>query len=91
MTNKELLEKIEALNEWEAILEEAKKEADKIREEIKADMASKELEEQNIGQYIIRWTPVLSNRFDTTAFKKVHGDLYKAFTKQVSSRRFSIA
>ena len=54
MTNKELLEKIEALNEWEAILEEAKKEADKIREEIKADMASKELEEQNIGQYIIR-------------------------------------
>ena len=91
MTNKELLEKIEALNEWEAILEEAKKEADKIREEIKADMASKELEEQNIGQYIIRWTPVLGNRFDTTAFKKVHGDLYKAFTKQVSSRRFSIA
>ena len=91
MTNKELLEKIEALNEWEAILEEAKKEADKIREEIKADMASKDLEEQNIGQYIIRWTPVLSNRFDTTAFKKVHGDLYKAFTKQVSSRRFSIA
>lgn len=91
MTNKELLEKIEALNEWETILEEAKKEADKIREEIKADMASKELEEQNIGQYIIRWTPVLSNRFDTTAFKKVHGDLYKAFTKQVSSRRFSIA
>ncbi len=91
MTNKELLEKIEALNEWETILEEAKKEADKIREEIKADMASKDLEEQNIGQYIIRWTPVLSNRFDTTAFKKVHGDLYKAFTKQVSSRRFSIA
>lgn len=91
MNNKELLEKIEALNEWEAILEEAKKEADKIREEIKADMANKELEEQNIGQYIIRWTPVLSNRFDTTAFKKVHGDLYKAFTKQVSSRRFSIA
>ena len=43
------------------------------------------------GQYIIRWTSVLSNRFDTTGFKKVYGDLYKAFTKQTNSRRFSIS
>ena len=91
MTNKELLEKIEALNEWEAILEEAKKEADAIRDEIKADMEEKDLEEMNLGRYIVRWTPVLTNRFDTTSFKKIYGDLYKAFTKQVASRRFSIA
>ena len=48
-------------------------------------------EEMEVGTYIIRWTSVLSNRFDSTSFKKVHGDLYKAFTKQVTSRRFSIA
>ena len=54
-------------------------------------MTEKELEELDLGQYIVRWTPVLSNRFDTTAFKKVYGDLYKAYTKQVASRRFSIA
>ena len=28
---------------------------------------------------------------DTTAFKKVYGDLYKAFTKQSASRRFTIS
>lgn len=30
-------------------------------------------------------------RFDTTAFKKEHNDLYQQFTKQVASKRFSIA
>ena len=34
---------------------------------------------------------VLSNRFDTTAFKKAHGDLYRAYTRQSQSRRFSIS
>ena len=91
MNKKELMEKVEALNEWEAILEEAKEEADAIRAEIKADMTEKEVEELDLGQYIIRYTSVLTNRFDTTAFKKTYGDLYKAFTKQITSRRFSIA
>ena len=91
MTNAEMIKKIEALNEWEAILEEAKNEVEAIRDEIKADMTERDLEELDLGQYIVRWTSVLSNRFDTTAFKKVYGDLYKAYTKQVASRRFSIA
>ena len=43
------------------------------------------------GQYIIRWATVLSNRFDTTTFKKVMPDVYKAYTKPVSSRRFTIS
>ena len=91
MNKKELMEKVEALNEWEAILEEAKEEADAIRDEIKADMTEKEVEELDLGNYIIRYTSVLSNRFDSTAFKKVHSELYKSFTKQIASKRFSIA
>ena len=43
------------------------------------------------GNYIVRWTAVLTNRFDTTAFKKAHGELYKEYTKQSASRRFSIS
>ena len=91
MTNKELIAKIEALNEWEALLEEAKTEAEAIRDSLKAEMMERETEELIAGSYIIRWTSVLSNRFDTTGFKKVYGDLYKAFTKQTASRRFSIS
>ena len=91
MTNAELIQKIEALNEWEAILEEAKAEAEALRDSIKAEMLEQNTEELEAGQYIIRWTSVLTNRFDTTAFKKEHNDLYKDFTKQTSSKRFSIA
>ena len=34
---------------------------------------------------------ILHNRFDSTAFKKVMPENYKAYTKQVSSRRFTIS
>lgn len=91
MSKNELISKIEALNEWEALMEEARAEAEAIRDIIKAEMMERDTEELTAGQYIIRWTPVLSNRFDSTAFKKLYGDLYKAFTKQTASRRFSIS
>ena len=91
MTKAEMIAKIEALNEWETLMEEAKAEADAIRDSLKAEMMERETEELIAGSYIIRWTSVLSNRFDTTGFKKMYGDLYKAFTKQSVSRRFSIS
>lgn len=90
MTRTEIISKIEALTEWEAIIEEAKAEAEALRDSIKAEMLEQNIEELEAGAYIVRWTSVLSQRFDTTAFKKTHGDMYKEYTKQVSSRRFSI-
>ena len=91
MSKIELLAKIELLNKYEAMLEELKTEVDAIRNTIKAEMEARDVEELIAGQYIIRWTPVLSQRFDSTAFKKVMPEIYKAYTKQVSSRRFTIA
>lgn len=91
MNNVELNRKIDELNEWELLLEEAKAHAEALKDEIKEDLHEKNLEELNTGKYIIRWTSVLSNRFDTTAFKKKFGELYKLYTKQVESKRFSIA
>lgn len=91
MTKNEIITKIEALNEWEALMEEAKAEVEALRDSIKAEMLERDTEELTAGQYIVRWTSILSNRFDTTSFKKQFGDLYKSFTKQTSSRRFSIS
>ena len=91
MSRNELITKIEQLKEWEAILEEAQNEAEALRDSIKAQMLEEDTEELEVGTYIIRWTSVLSNRFDSTAFKKEYGDLYKTFTKQVASKRFTIA
>lgn len=91
MSTIEITSKVEALKELEALIDEAKAEAESLRDEIKQEMLNRDTEELEAGQYIVRWTSVLSQRFDTTAFKKVMPDIYKAYTKQVSSKRFSIA
>ena len=91
MSTNDLVMKVEKLKELEELLEEVKTEAESVRDEIKQEMMAQDTEELAAGQYIIRWTSVLSNRFDTTAFKKVMPEVYKADTKQVASRRFTIA
>lgn len=91
MSQNEMITKVEQLREWEQLLEEAQAEAEALRDSIKAEMLEQDTEELQVGAYIIRWTSVLSNRFDSTAFKKEHSDLYKSFTKQVASKRFTIA
>ena len=91
MSTIEITSKIEALKDLESLIEEAKAEAEALRDEIKTEMLSRDTEELEAGQYIVRWTSVLTQRFNTTAFKKVMPDVYKAYTKQISSRRFTIA
>ena len=91
MSTNQIMSKIEALLDWEKIMEEAKAEAEALRDEIKQEMMARNTEELTVGQYIVRWTSVLSQRFDSTALKKVMPEIYKAYTKQVSSRRFSIS
>ena len=91
MSANEITTKIESLRELEELIEEAKAEAETLRDEIKAEMLNRNTEELGAGQYIVRWTSVLSNRFDTTGFKKLYGDLYKQYTKQIASRRFTIS
>ena len=90
MSSIEITSKIEELKALTDLIEEAKAEAEALTDSIKEEMLSRGTEELQAGQYIVRWTSVLSNRFDSTAFKKVMPEIYKAYTKQVSSRRFSI-
>lgn len=91
MSVNEIEIRIAKMQEWEALAEEARAEAEALRDSIKAEMLERDTEELEAGKYIVRWTSVLSNRFDTTAFKKQHSELYKDFTKQVASKRFSVA
>ncbi len=91
MSTTEITTKIEALREMEELIAEANAEAESIRDEIKAEMLRRNTEELTVGQYIVRWTSVLSNRFDTTGFKKMYADLYKQYTKQTASRRFTVS
>ena len=91
MSTIEIQAQIESFRALEELIEEAKAEAETLRDAIKQEMLNRDTEELSAGQYIVRWTSVLSQRFDTTAFKKVMPEVYKAYTKQVSSKRFSIS
>jgi predicted phage-related endonuclease len=91
MSTVDMEAKIEELKELEKLIEEAKAEAENLRDEIKQEMLNRNAEELVVGKHIVRWTSVLSNRFDSTAFKRVMPEVYKAYTKQTESRRFTIA
>lgn len=90
MSTIELSTIIEKLKEWEAIQAEAAAEVEALKDQVKAEMNSRGVEELEVGQYIARFTTVLSNRFDTTCFRREHAEMYKQYTKQTTSRRFSI-
>lgn len=90
MGNIELVSKVEQIKELEELIAEATAEVEALKDEIKEVMLKQDAEELEVGRFIVRWTKTLSNRFDSTAFKKVMPDVYKAYTKQVSSRRFSV-
>lgn len=87
MTNTQIVEQIKELNEWEAVLEEAKAAAEAIKDSIKAEMDFRGVEELDTGTYIVRYTSCLSQRFNTTQFKKDYEQIYTLYLKQVASKR----
>lgn len=92
MANNELIKKVEEIRELENLMEEVKENIETLKDVLKAEMISLGTEELNLdGRYIVRWTSTLSSRFDTKKFKEEHKDLYLSFTKEVASKRFSIA
>lgn len=91
MSNNELTAKIRELKQLQALVEEANAEAEAIKDELKALMLENNTEEMTVDVYKVRYTTVKSSRFDSTAFKKTHADLYAQYSKQTETRRFSVA
>lgn len=91
MSTNEMTSKIRELKELKAMAEELAQEITAIEDTIKAEMTARETDELITGEYKIRWKKVVSNRFDTTSFKKTHADLYEQYTKTTETRRFTIA
>jgi len=91
MSANELTSKVREMKELKAFAEQIADEIAAIEDLIKAEMTERNTEEMTVDVFKIRWTRMTSSRFDTTAFKKTHADLYDQYTKQTESRRFSIA
>ncbi len=91
MTERMISNRIRKLKELENQRAELDKQIEALKDEIKEDMDSKGLEEQKVGDYMIRFITVVTSRFDSSKLKKEHADLYSRYLKETSSRRFTVA
>lgn len=91
MTDRQIKNRIEKLDAIAAQQKALEEQAEAIRNEIKADMEEKGVDEISAFGRIARWKEIISNRFDNKAFKAEHAEMYNLYTKQSSSRRFTTA
>ena len=90
MSENVLTKMVKDYKELTAMIDELKQEAESIADEIKVEMISRDTDEIKADIYKVRYKTVTSTRFDSKSFKKKYTDLYSQFTKQTTSRRFSI-
>lgn len=90
MTNRQIenrIRKIQTLEEQVKILQD---QIDGLKDEIKISMESDDADEIRTGSFIVRWKEVISRRLDGTALKKALPDVWQTYSKDSSSRRFTI-
>ena len=89
MSINEMEAKARELRQLQALIEEAQAEAEALKDAIKAAMGDSE--SIQAGEYKITWKAVTSSRIDTTALKKALPDVAERFTRETTTRRFSVA
>ena len=89
MSINEMEAKARELRQLQALIEEAQAEAESIKDAIKAAMGDSE--SVQAGEYKITWKAVTSSRIDTTALRKALPDVAERFTRETTTRRFSVA
>lgn len=86
----EIQKTMKELAEFTVMQAELETQIDNLKDELKEYMKDRNVDEllgEN-GEHAV-WRKVISNRFDTTAFKKSEwGELYKDFTKPSETRPF---
>ena len=76
MSKNELISRIEALNEWEALMEEARSEAEAIRDSIKAEMMERDTEELTAGRLRDLLQRGIETRLSEQEAERVHQHRY---------------
>ena len=91
MCKAELTKTVRNLKELMMMKAELEAEIEAAQDVVKTEMTAQGVEEMILDVFKVRWTKVVSNRFDTTAFRQENVNLYDRYCKEVASRRFSIA
>ena len=90
-TNLNLENEIKLIKGIESKLEELKELKEEKEAEIKKLLDEAGIEELQVGAYTVRFSNIVRNNFNTSAFKKKYLELYNAFIKQTNYRKFTIS
>ena len=91
MTNLEMQNKVLELKELKAMADEVSAEVKKIEEELKAELDAQQVDEMQAGAFKVRYKTIVTTRFDSKAFKAENAELYDRYTKESTSKRFTVA
>ena len=90
MSTSELNKLAKELKELEVMADELDAEIEDIKDRIKAEMDSRNVQEVNAGMFKIKYQLITSERFDSKRFREENEELYKSYQKKVITRRFTI-
>ena len=86
-----MTEIIRQLKEYDAMEKELKKEVEALKKEAIEYMTENGIDEYMTDEGKVTYREVISKRFASTEFKKIHADLYNAFCKQTANMRFTLS
>lgn len=90
MSERTLLKKVNGLKDLEIQKKSIEKQMADLQEEIKKEMEARGSEEASIGDWIVRFKAVMSNKFNSKAFAADHPILYKKYVASSQTMRFTI-
>lgn len=82
-------EVIKEIKEYQAMQDELKRQLEVLKAEAVEYLESNEIDEYMCDEGKVTYREVISNRFDSTSFKKDFADIYAEYSKKTSSMRFT--
>jgi len=77
--------------EIQAEIKALEEQADTLKQQMIAEMDSRNVEKLEAGEYTIRWSLYESSRLDSAKLKVDHADLCATYSKKTVSTRFQVA
>lgn len=85
----DIFETVKEMKEYMEMKEALQRELDILRDQAISWLLENECDEVMTDAGKITYREVISRRFDTTAFKKEHGEIYTAYTKSTTCMKFT--
>lgn len=89
-TTNEILKMVEQYKEAAQLIEMAQSEQEKLKAEIKAALAERNVNYLEVGCHKVRLSDYSQTRLDSKAIKAVAPDLYEQYSKTVTGQRLTV-